>query len=252
MREGDRLLHLTTQMKWRLSEGQGQCWYILGVKDNGVVMGMTVVELEGNIKLLDGMAKEIGAFVEHVDKVCVREDGNLICAQVSIKASKRDIHHFQTSQQDTSVIFVGGAGVGKSTLIGALLGQGKDDGRGALRVRTLKHRHELLTGRTSSISVHSMQAREGRVVHLIDSAGSPRFMQRTALAAVTIGAGPDALCIVSDGSPSDAWIQKKWMELADELGVECVQVQSKADLLSQHANPWNERPFWSVPSLAKD
>ena len=33
--EGDRLLHLTTQMKWRLSEGQGQCWYILGVKDNG-------------------------------------------------------------------------------------------------------------------------------------------------------------------------------------------------------------------------
>ena len=145
----------------------------------------------------------------------------------------------EAKRQDTSVIFVGGAGVGKSTLIGALLGQDRDDGRGSLRVRTLKHRHELLTGRTSSISVHSMQAATGHAVHLIDSAGLPRYMQRTALAAVTIGSGPDALCVVSDGNQNDAWSQRKWLELAEELGIECIQVQSKVDLTPHNKDDQN-------------
>lgn len=230
--EGGRLLHLTTQMKWRLSEGQGQCWYILGIKDNGVVVGMTLADLEQNTKLLNEMATEIGAFVDHVDEVFI-EEGNLICAQVSIRTSSLALSIQEANGQDTSVIFVGGAGVGKSTLIGALLGQDRDDGKGSLRVRTLKHRHELLTGRTSSISVHSMQMTAGHTVHLIDSAGLPRYMQRTALAAMTIGSGPDAVCIIDDGNQNDTWIQKKWLELADELGIECIQVQSKADLAPQ-------------------
>ena len=178
--EGDRLLHLTTQMKWRLSEGQGECWYILGVKDDGVVVGMTLRELDQNVKLLSDMATEIGAFVDHVDKVFVEESG-LICAQIGIRTSTQTFPVQEANRQDTSVIFVGGAGVGKSTLIGALLGQDRDDGRGSLRVKTLKHRHELLTGRTSSISVHPMQTTAGHIVHLIDSAGLPRYMQRTAL-----------------------------------------------------------------------
>lgn len=236
--EGDRLLHLTTQLKWRLSEGQGQCWYILGVKDNGVAVGMTPTELEQSITLLRDMAEELGASVEHMDKVFIK-DGNLICAQVSIRTLSQAFPIQEANQRDTSVIFVGGAGVGKSTLIGALLGQDRDDGRGSLRVKTLKHRHELLTGRTSSISVHSMQAPTGHNVHLIDSAGLPRFMQRTALAAVTIGSGPDALCIVSDGTQNDAWSQKKWLELAEELGLECIQVQSKVDLEPHNLDPQN-------------
>ena len=38
--------------------------------------GNDSVELEKNTKLLNGMASEIGAFVEHVDTVLVGKDGS--------------------------------------------------------------------------------------------------------------------------------------------------------------------------------
>ena len=50
----------------------------------------------------------------------------------------------------------GGADAGKSTLV-AVLSQGArgrpglDDGRGAARLAVLRHKHEIETGRTSSI-----------------------------------------------------------------------------------------------------
>ena len=41
---------------------------------------------------------------------------------------------------------------GKSTLLGVLMDGQLDNGRGQARLNLLRHRHELVSGRTSSIS----------------------------------------------------------------------------------------------------
>ena len=51
-----RLEHLVTQMKWRLQEGQGEAIYEIGVEDNGLLTGLTHVELQSSIDTLHNMA----------------------------------------------------------------------------------------------------------------------------------------------------------------------------------------------------
>jgi GTPase len=47
---------------------------------------------------------------------------------------------------------LGGEGAGKSTLIGVLISGKKDNGKGLARTKVFRHKHEILDGRTSSIS----------------------------------------------------------------------------------------------------
>ena len=47
---------------------------------------------------------------------------------------------------------LGAEGAGKSTLIGVLISGRKDNGKGLARTNVLRHPHEFMAGRTSSIS----------------------------------------------------------------------------------------------------
>lgn len=47
---------------------------------------------------------------------------------------------------------LGSEGAGKSTLIGVLISGKKDNGKGHARTYVFRHKHEILDGRTSSIS----------------------------------------------------------------------------------------------------
>ena len=58
------------------------------------------------------------------------------------------------SNQHIRVAVVGNVDAGKSTLIGSLVSSTLDDGRGMARSAIMKHKHEIVTGRTSTIGVH--------------------------------------------------------------------------------------------------
>ena len=58
------------------------------------------------------------------------------------------------SNQHIRVAVVGNVDSGKSTLIGSLVSSSLDDGRGMARSAIMKHKHELTSGRTSTIGVH--------------------------------------------------------------------------------------------------
>lgn len=115
-----------------------------------------------------------------------------------------------TRLQESRVLFLGAAGSGKTTLLSVLSDWGAlDDGRGKMRTRLLHHRHELLSGSTSSVThqplvflnnstplaltddsvlLHLERRREvlneGRVIQLVDSAGKLRF-DRTVFSILT-------------------------------------------------------------------
>jgi ribosome biogenesis GTPase A len=63
----------------------------------------------------------------------------------------QDIVLKKLSDNHIRVAVVGNVDAGKSTLIGSLMTSTLDDGRGAARSRIIRHKHELVSGRTSSM-----------------------------------------------------------------------------------------------------
>lgn len=120
----------------------------------------------------------------------------------------------QSSIEQLRVSLIGATMSGKSSLLGTLLTATLDNGRGKSRLSLLKHRHEIVSGMTSSVTqeligyrdvfeaegavstqvisygsgdvdawvdIHAAveAAQEGRLVVLSDSAGHPRFRRTT-------------------------------------------------------------------------
>ena len=54
------------------------------------------------------------------------------------------------------IAVLGSSDVGKSTLLGVLTRGQLDNGRGCARLNVFRHRHEVYSGKTSSISIQTM------------------------------------------------------------------------------------------------
>lgn len=52
----ERILRLTTQMKFRIQEGNGEAFYMIGVGDNGEATGISTEEMEVSLRILHKMA----------------------------------------------------------------------------------------------------------------------------------------------------------------------------------------------------
>lgn len=64
---------------------------------------------------------------------------------------------------ETRIAVVGNVDAGKSTMLGVLVKGGLDDGRGKARVNLFRHKHEIESGRTSSVGMEIMVSQVGRV-----------------------------------------------------------------------------------------
>lgn len=79
---------------------------------------------------------------------------------------------------------MGNVDSGKSTLTGVLTKQVLDDGNGKARSLVMKHKHELVTGRTSCVTHHytrdiDLEANTERDVTYIDLAGHEKYLKTT-------------------------------------------------------------------------
>ncbi|KAI8844234.1 hypothetical protein BC829DRAFT_446006 [Chytridium lagenaria] len=126
----ERVEHLITQLKWRLAEGGGEAMYEIGVADNGELIGLNPRDLEASLSTLRLMGSKLGA-----DVSLIRKSEVSTCLFLEVR-----------------VAILGGADAGKSTLVGVLSHSEFDNGRGKSRLNLLRHRHEIETGRTSSIA----------------------------------------------------------------------------------------------------
>lgn len=66
----ERLLRLTTQMKFRLQEGNGEAFYYIGVGDNGEATGISTEDMDTSLRILHKMATTLNVeiFVRSVNK----------------------------------------------------------------------------------------------------------------------------------------------------------------------------------------
>jgi len=204
----ERYKKLVTQLNWRLGEGSRMALYEVGVEDNGTLAGLAPDDLEASLETLHRMARELGAEATVLREVAVPGGRKVIEVLVRKVPST---HRFT----EVRVAMVGGANAGKTTLLGVLTRGELDNGRGKARRALLNHRHELETGRTSSVCHEvigfdqagtllnsasdtatwaSICERSERVVTFVDLAGDEKYV-RTTVGGLASRA-PDLACLV--------------------------------------------------------
>ncbi|KAL0478043.1 GTP-binding protein GTPBP2 [Acrasis kona] len=174
----DRFKHLVSQMKYRISEGQGEAIYEIGINDDGYPLGLDDAEFDESLDTLTRMAKELSS---DVSIICEREvplDESKMRkrskSNASVPAAPSESVQEGTSKDATNsrrrvaevlvrrfgeeeyldirLAVCGNVDSGKSTLIGVLTRGQLDNGRGLARASVFIHKHEINTGRTSSVS----------------------------------------------------------------------------------------------------
>lgn len=243
-----RFQQLVTQLKWRLAEGGGQCFYFLGVEDNGHPRGLEEDELTSSLAVLESMAAEVSATVTLTRRPPGTE--GRLCAVARIRQARSPL----CTIDEVRVAVAGSAGTGKSTLV-AVLTRGTDgqplldNGRGLARMSVLRHKHELQSGRTSCVShqllgygsrgsvlnyarLSSFDPGElahsaARILRLYDLGGHERF-SKTSLHGITSTLPHYVMLCVTAGTrvPPSAADQ---LAVAVALGVPAFAIVTKAD-----------------------
>ena len=237
---------LTSQMKWRLAEGYGEALYEIGISDKGILVGLSEKELQGSIETL----KEIGAYLK-ADVSIIRErmvnnDPERRVAEVLVRKSINE-----ELFMEIIIAVVGGFDSGKSTLLGVLGHNEVDNGRGKARLNLLRHRHEIASGRTSSVSrqligfdtkgniinfastsVSTMEQiceRSSKIIHFLDLPGNPKY-QRTAISGLTGNSLDYASLIVAANSGLVSDTAKEHLNIAVALNVPVFICLTKIDV----------------------
>ncbi|MHA1213635.1 MAG: GTP-binding protein, partial [Candidatus Heimdallarchaeota archaeon] len=232
-------------MKFRLQEGQGEAIYEIGIEDNGYPKGLTDDDLESSIKTLERMAAEL-----HADITVLRErDGE------SGKVAEILVRRFSEEEfLEVRVAVAGNVDSGKSTLVGVLTQGNLDNGRGLARVNVFRHKHEVVTGRTSSISQQilgynskgqivnyklldnqswtNIIEESSKVVTFIDLGGHEKYL-KTTLFGLT-GHQPDYVLLVVGSNMGIVGMTKEHLGIALALKVPLIVVVTKIDICPEH------------------
>lgn len=148
----NRVEQLTTQMRYRVDEGNGEAIYTLGTSDNGAVLGVTEEEYKESRKILDQVAKNNNYTLTFLSEQKVEDSWGDEKQRKMYEFLVRE--HNPSKYVDVKVAITGAVDSGKSSCIGTLLTGEKDDGRGKARLQVFNFAHEMRTGRTSSVAHH--------------------------------------------------------------------------------------------------
>ncbi|MCY0850434.1 GTP-binding protein [Sulfuracidifex metallicus] len=189
----NRLESLATQMRFRLEEGNGEAFYVLGVSNDGDVIGMTKEEMQKSLDALEKIAELVNAKI--VYKRIVEIGRGREVAEVLVRLFRDQV------PIEINLAVMGHVNAGKSTLTGVLISGKYDDGNGSLRAVVARHLHEVISGRTSSISMRllgfddkgevvnrnvrdpldeaDITMKSSKVIRLIDLGGHERYLRTT-------------------------------------------------------------------------
>lgn len=246
----DRFQHLVTQMKWRLAEGGGEALYEIGIADNGQLVGLSQGDLEASLSTLKSMGEALNADVSILRQRVVQQDPEArMVAEVLVRKYIDEEQGFM----ELKVAVIGGLDSGKSTLLGLLSYDELDNGRGKARLNLLRHRHEIASGRTSSIArqmigfdasgeivnfsknnirtIEHICESSPKVITFLDTCGHPKY-QKTTISGLT-GHNPDYAClIVACNSLSLPETAREHLGIAVALNVPVFICMTKTDIAS--------------------
>lgn len=234
---------LIQRLSIRLESGHGEVIYDVGTGDNGE-SGLTEEEMEASVATLQSMASTLDADCVLLRKHKV-EQGHVSEYLVRKRAKDNDF-------VEVRVAVVGNVDAGKSTLLGVLTHGELDNGRGFARQKLFRHKHEMESGRTSSVGndilgfdscgnvvnkpdTHGGQLdwvkiceASSKVITFIDLAGHERYLKTTIFGMT--GHIPDFTMLMVGANAGVVGMTKEHLGLALALNVPVFVVITKIDM----------------------
>ncbi|KAI1515988.1 HR1 repeat rho-binding protein [Pyrenophora tritici-repentis] len=247
---------LAEHIKERLAEGHGEVLFDVGLEDTGDHMGFTkdlwnfalerigVVceQIKADYKLL--MTRNVGGDVE-VGPRDAKDTG------FSGKMLLRQRPESVDDVIETRIAVVGNVDAGKSTMLGVLVKGGLDDGRGKARVNLFRHKHEIESGRTSSVGMEIMGfdsksevvvssvagrkltweeigRRSAKVISFTDLAGHERYLRTTVFG--LLSSEPNYCLLMIAANNGLVGMSKEHLGIALALNVPVMVVITKIDI----------------------
>jgi GTPase len=243
----------------RLVEGHGEAVFDIGFEANNDSMKLTRQEwdtalsrftdaakrLRADCDLL--LTKNVGGDVE-AESVASGKDKDTDCSgKVLVRQAP------QTAEEviETRIAVVGNVDAGKSSLLGVLVKGDLDDGRGRARVNLFRHKHEIETGRTSSVGMEilgfdtmgqvitsdtpgrklsweEIGKRSAKVITFTDLAGHEKYLRTTVFG--LLSSSPNYCLLMVAANNGLIGMSKEHLGIALALNVPVMVVVTKIDI----------------------
>lgn len=267
--------------------------------DDAAIAAPAILQARGLVKYIaDRVAYEGGEFVLRIGSSLIEEDAaaaadrttftdeelsiaiaNVVKAS-SLSDADASVLHQQTAESgdksarvlirripagaeelvELRIAVIGNVDAGKSTMLGVLTKGGLDDGRGKARVNLFRHKHEVESGRTSSVGMEIMGfdskgrpvhnaagpgqepgrkmsweevcAKSSKVISFIDLAGHERYLKTTVFGMT--GCLPDFVMLMVGANAGLIGMSKEHLGIALALSVPVVVCITKIDMTPAH------------------
>jgi GTPase len=241
----------------RLDEGHGECLFDVGLEDNGDSQALTEQEWEASVARLQVVFERLRAdwkilITKNVQgsEVDVGNDLKKERGCVGKLMIRRRPEHVDDTIE-TRIAVVGNVDAGKSTLLGVLVKGGLDDGRGKARVNLFRHKHEIESGRTSSVGMEIMGfdtkgevvvsgvpgrklsweeigKRSAKVISFTDLAGHERYLRTTVFG--LLSSEPNYCLLMVAANNGLIGMSKEHLGIALALNVPVMVIITKIDI----------------------
>lgn len=239
----ERRQQLVAQMRSRLEEGGGVAVYVLGVKDDGEVVGLSEIELEESLTVLRSVATECNAVIQRVERY---DAENGLVAKVIL-------HRLMAVTRRHVVVAVAGhVNHGKSTLIACLMTGKPDDGSKWLYLDTLPH--EIERGLSADLHFALLGFNGGRpvlmqnpldraekrrvvssvekLISIVDTVGHSDFFRTTVRGLMGQEVEYGILVVAADDGPTQ--ISREHLGIMLALNLPIIVCITKIDRVTQH------------------
>ncbi|KAK3691981.1 P-loop containing nucleoside triphosphate hydrolase protein [Podospora appendiculata] len=252
--DADSLQKLVDLIQERLDEGHGETVFDIGFENNGDSMRLSKDEWDAAYKRLIDAAKKLRAECKLL--LTKNVGGDLDGAPTKDKECSGKVMIRQTpatveSVIETRIAVVGNVDAGKSSMLGVLVKGDLDDGRGKARVNLFRHKHEIETGRTSSVGMEIMGfdtkgqvvvsdtpgrklsweeigKRSAKVITFTDLAGHERYLRTTVFG--LLSSSPNYCLLMVAANNGLIGMSKEHLGIALALNVPVMVVITKIDI----------------------
>ncbi|KAF3765217.1 P-loop containing nucleoside triphosphate hydrolase protein [Cryphonectria parasitica EP155] len=255
--DDDSLQKLVELITLRLEDGHGETLFDIGFEHNGDSMHLdkpgwdkawnrlqeAAHKVKADCQLL--LTKNVGGDIE--SRAAASEKDKDCSAKVLIRQNPATVENVI----ETRIAVVGNVDAGKSSMLGVLVKGDLDDGRGRARVNLFRHKHEIETGRTSSVGMEIMGfdthgqvitsdtpgrklsweeigKRSAKVITFTDLAGHERYLRTTVFG--LLSSSPNYCLLMVAANNGLIGMSKEHLGIALALNVPVMVVITKIDI----------------------
>jgi len=180
-----RIEQLSTQMKWRIAEGDGQAIYYIGINDDGTPYNMTADEKKESLNNFTILLNKNNAEIINLE----------VIKQNDISYFKITIRKKSINYPEIRVVLLGDSSSGKTTFLSNILLNKIEDDLIEPRIYLMNHKHEIETKKTSSINCNYKIFSNNKFV-FIEAPGHSNYIKTKYK--ILLGTNPDIVLIFSN------------------------------------------------------